>query len=181
MGLGASRTNTNHARDGFADNTTVFGKILRGELPAHVLAEDDEVLCFRDISPVSGFHVLVIPKRWITHCGCATPSDVPLLRHMETMALQCLQAEHPKLDVNTARAANECSLGYHKWPFITVQHLHLHCIYPMPSPWYYPIARLLSFPQSYGPFYHSSAGVIEETQAAARPESAMESAHDSRV
>jgi histidine triad (HIT) family protein len=165
--LGKSRTNNNRPRDGFTDNATVFGKILRGELPAHVLHEDEDVLCFRDIAPVSDFHVLVIPKRLIAHCGCVETSNVPLLQHMETVALQVLQTQHPSLDVGAARAANEISLGYHKWPFITVHHLHLHCIYPMPAPWYYPISRLLAFPQEYGRFFHSSTSVIEETQAAA--------------
>ena len=33
----------NHAREGYADNATVFGAILRGELPAKVLFEDEQV------------------------------------------------------------------------------------------------------------------------------------------
>ena len=157
----------NSRRDGFEANPTPFGKILRGELPAHILHEDHDVLCFRDIAPVQEFHALVIPKRRIEHCGCVGHSDVPLLRHMEAVALQALQAEYPALDVSAARAANVVSLGYHKPPFITVHHLHLHCVYPMPAPWYFPLARLLSFPQQYGRFYHGSDSVIEEARAAA--------------
>jgi histidine triad (HIT) family protein len=42
---------------------TVFGKILRGELPCHRVYEDDHVLAFLDVNPLSLGHTLVIPKR----------------------------------------------------------------------------------------------------------------------
>ncbi|HEU5058244.1 MAG TPA: HIT domain-containing protein [Kofleriaceae bacterium] len=41
---------------------TVFGKILRGEIPCHKVYEDDQVLAFLDINPLSRGHVLIIPK-----------------------------------------------------------------------------------------------------------------------
>ena len=41
---------------------TVFGKILRGEIPCHRVYEDDQVLAFLDINPLSRGHTLVIPK-----------------------------------------------------------------------------------------------------------------------
>lgn len=41
---------------------TIFGKIIRGELPCHKVYEDDKVLAFLDISPLSRGHTLVIPK-----------------------------------------------------------------------------------------------------------------------
>lgn len=41
---------------------TVFSKILRGDLPCHKVYEDDHVLAFLDIFPLSKGHVLVIPK-----------------------------------------------------------------------------------------------------------------------
>ena len=41
---------------------TVFSKILRGELPCHKIYEDERVLAFLDISPLSPGHTLVIPK-----------------------------------------------------------------------------------------------------------------------
>lgn len=41
---------------------TVFSKILRGELPCHKVYEDEHVLAFLDISPLSPGHTLVIPK-----------------------------------------------------------------------------------------------------------------------
>lgn len=41
---------------------TVFGKIVRGEIPCHRIYEDDKVLAFLDVNPISRGHVLVIPK-----------------------------------------------------------------------------------------------------------------------
>jgi histidine triad (HIT) family protein len=41
---------------------TVFGKIIRGEIPCHKIYEDDRVLAFLDINPLSHGHTLVIPK-----------------------------------------------------------------------------------------------------------------------
>ena len=44
------------------DPNTIFGKILRGEIPAHKVYEDDVALAFMDIMPRAEGHVLVIPK-----------------------------------------------------------------------------------------------------------------------
>ena len=41
---------------------TIFGKILRGEIPCHKVYEDDRVLAFLDVGPLSKGHTLVIPK-----------------------------------------------------------------------------------------------------------------------
>lgn len=45
---------------------TIFDKILKGEIPADVVYEDDNVLAFRDISPQAPVHVLVIPKKKVS-------------------------------------------------------------------------------------------------------------------
>ena len=41
---------------------TIFSRILRGEIPCHRLYEDDHVLAFLDVGPLSQGHLLVIPK-----------------------------------------------------------------------------------------------------------------------
>jgi histidine triad (HIT) family protein len=41
---------------------TVFGKILRGDIPCHRIYEDESVLAFLDVNPLSRGHTLVIPK-----------------------------------------------------------------------------------------------------------------------
>lgn len=46
---------------------TIFGKIIRGELPCHRVYEDAHTLAFLDIFPLSRGHTLVIPKRAAAH------------------------------------------------------------------------------------------------------------------
>jgi histidine triad (HIT) family protein len=41
---------------------TIFSKIIRGEIPCHRIYEDEHVLAFLDIAPLSPGHTLVIPK-----------------------------------------------------------------------------------------------------------------------
>ncbi|MES2224653.1 MAG: HIT domain-containing protein, partial [Patescibacteria group bacterium] len=43
-------------------NDTIFGKIIRKEVPAAVVYENQEFLCFMDINPAAKGHVLLIPK-----------------------------------------------------------------------------------------------------------------------
>ncbi len=45
-----------------AENETVFAKIIRGEIPCHKVYEDEHVLAFLDVAPLSEGHTLVIPK-----------------------------------------------------------------------------------------------------------------------
>jgi diadenosine tetraphosphate (Ap4A) HIT family hydrolase len=44
------------------DDTNIFARILRGELPCNKVYEDDRVLAFHDINPLAPTHILVIPK-----------------------------------------------------------------------------------------------------------------------
>ncbi|MET0893368.1 MAG: histidine triad nucleotide-binding protein [Pseudoxanthomonas sp.] len=53
-------------------NDTIFGKIIRREIPADIVYENDEVLAFRDIAPQAPIHVLFIPK----HDTIATLDDL---------------------------------------------------------------------------------------------------------
>ena len=45
--------------------STIFDKILAGEIPAKVVYEDEDIFAFHDISPQAPVHVLVIPKQKI--------------------------------------------------------------------------------------------------------------------
>ncbi len=44
------------------DDSNVFAKILRGEIPAKKIFENEQILAFADINPIADVHVLVIPK-----------------------------------------------------------------------------------------------------------------------
>lgn len=156
---------SNHTRGDavYKENKTVFGAILRGDLPAKVLYEDNEVLCFRDIRPVSDLHALVIPKRCIENVGHCSARDISLLEHMVAVAKKVAIAEHPEIDdVEDACSTHTLSLGFHRWPMLSVYHLHLHCIYPMPCKWAW--HRFLH-PQVYGAFYLSAADELARLEA----------------
>jgi histidine triad (HIT) family protein len=58
---------------------TLFGKIIRREIPADIVYEDNDVLAFRDINPQAPVHVLFIPKRAIATLNDATNSDAELI------------------------------------------------------------------------------------------------------
>ncbi|MDP9004005.1 MAG: HIT domain-containing protein, partial [Verrucomicrobiota bacterium] len=54
---------------------TLFEKIIRREIPADIVWEDDEVLAFRDVNPQVPVHVLIVPKRVVPRLAEATAAD----------------------------------------------------------------------------------------------------------
>src|SRR3954470_19306819 len=62
------------------DDSNIFARILRGEVPANKVYEDDHVLAFHDINPLSPTHILVIPKgRYVSWDDfSATASDAEI-------------------------------------------------------------------------------------------------------
>lgn len=58
------------------DETNIFAKILRGELPCHKVFEDDAALAFMDIMPRADGHVLVLPKALSRNLLDADPENL---------------------------------------------------------------------------------------------------------
>ena len=56
--------------------STIFGKIIRRELPADIVYEDDQCLAFRDVNPQAPTHVLLIPKKEIPRLIDAQPGNI---------------------------------------------------------------------------------------------------------
>ena len=56
----------------FAKDDNIFAKIVRGELPADVVYQDEMVTAFRDIAPQAPTHVLVVPNKAIPTAADAT-------------------------------------------------------------------------------------------------------------
>jgi histidine triad (HIT) family protein len=96
----------------------IFCRIVRGELPAAVVYEDDLVLAFDDVFPQTPVHTLVIPKQHFSHLGDgmspetlgALFSAVPTVAH-----LKGISESGYRVIVNNGADANQ-----------TVQHLHVH-------------------------------------------------------
>lgn len=100
---------------------TIFGKIIRRELPADIVYEDDRVLAFRDIDPKAPVHVLVIPKTPLAKVADAGPEHEALLGHLLLVARQVAREEGVedafRLVINNGEGAGQ-----------SVFHLHVHVL-----------------------------------------------------
>lgn len=61
---------------------TIFSKIIRREIPADIVYEDDKCLAFRDVSPQAPVHILVIPKKEISSVDAISDEDADLIGHL---------------------------------------------------------------------------------------------------
>jgi histidine triad (HIT) family protein len=103
-----------------ADN--IFAKIIRKEIPATIVYEDDRALAFRDVGPKAPVHILVVPKKDIARVSEATAEDEPILGHLLTVAAVIAREEGIddtgyRLVINKGRDAGE-----------SVPHLHVHLL-----------------------------------------------------
>ncbi len=102
-----------------SDNPTIFGKILRGEIPCKKVYEDAEVLAFHDIKPMAEVHFLIIPKKFIPTLAHTVADDTALLGKM--LALVPVLAREQGLGDGFRTAINTGKLGGQD-----VYHLHIH-------------------------------------------------------
>ncbi|MFO1016221.1 MAG: HIT family protein [Hyphomonadaceae bacterium] len=107
---------------GTYDDDNLFAKILRGEIPAVKVYEDDDVLAFMDIFPQARGHVLVIPKHVRARNFLDLPAErvAPLLQHVQRIAIATEKALKP--DGITVTQFNGEDAGQ------TIFHLHFHII-----------------------------------------------------
>jgi histidine triad (HIT) family protein len=100
---------------------TIFGKIIRKEIPADIIYEDDKSLAFKDVSPQAPVHILVIPKKPIVRLSEATPEDHALMGHLLLIAKRV--ADQEGLSKGYRVVINNGADGGQ-----TVDHLHLHIL-----------------------------------------------------
>ncbi len=106
---------------------TIFGKIIRGELPCDKVYEDEHCLAFRDINPGAPTHILLIPKKFMTNLYEATPQDKEVLGHLMVVSSKIAAEqglEGYRLVVNNGESAGQ-----------SVFHLHLHIMGGRPMEW----------------------------------------------
>ena len=110
------------------ENRTIFGKILRKEIPADVIYEDDLCLAFKDISPKAPTHILLIPKKLIPKLADAEAQDAVLLGHMMVTVGKITKRlgieDAFRLVINNGAKAQQ-----------TVFHLHMHILSGRPFNW----------------------------------------------
>ena len=103
-------------------NECLFCRIVRKEIPAFVIYEDEDVLAFNDINPQAPFHALVIPKRHIATLNDLSPQDDALvgqlIRRAASIAREKGHADRGFRTVfNTNAGAGQ-----------TVFHIHVHVL-----------------------------------------------------
>jgi len=103
------------------DPSNIFAKILRGELPAHKVYEDDRALAFLDIMPRAPGHTLIIPKAPARNLLDVAPAD---LAHVMGVAQKVARAAKAAFaaDGITVQQFNEAAGGQ------VVFHMHVHVI-----------------------------------------------------
>jgi histidine triad (HIT) family protein len=101
---------------------TIFSKIIRREIPADIVYEDERCLAFRDISPQAPVHILIIPKEGLAGLQAAVAQHEPLLGHLLLVAGQL--ARQQGLDTTGYR----CVINAGPDGGQTVYHLHIHLL-----------------------------------------------------
>lgn len=101
---------------------TIFSKIIRKEIPADIVYQDDLVTAFRDISPRAPTHILIIPNNVIPTVDDVTAEDEQALGRLFTAASQIARDEGIaedgyRLIVNCRRHGGQ-----------EVYHLHMHLL-----------------------------------------------------
>lgn len=98
----------------------LFCKIARGDIPADILYEDDDILAFRDIAPQAPIHFLVIPKKHISGPSSITSEDEQLMGKIMRKGSEIAQQEgidHYRVVFNNGEQAGQ-----------TVFHIHMHIL-----------------------------------------------------
>jgi histidine triad (HIT) family protein len=101
---------------------TIFSKIIRKEIPADIVHQDDLVTAFRDINPQAPTHILVIPNKLIPTMDDVGADDEAVLGRMMTVAAKLARDEGISEDgyrlmINCKRHGGQ-----------EVYHIHLHLL-----------------------------------------------------
>ncbi|ERL95587.1 hypothetical protein D910_00015 [Dendroctonus ponderosae] len=101
---------------------TIFSKIIRGEIPADVVYQDELVTAFRDIAPQAPSHILIIPNILIPTLNDVTAEHEAALGRMMTVAAKI--AEQEGIAENGYRLIVNCNKDAGQ----VVYHIHMHLV-----------------------------------------------------
>ncbi len=101
--------------------TTIFGKIIKGELPAEKVFENERFLVIKDRYPSAPVHLLIIPKKEISNLQALAPEDLPLMMEVVSIAQQL--AREFKIEEGYRLLTNNGTEGGQ-----VIFHLHFHLI-----------------------------------------------------
>jgi len=101
---------------------TIFSKIIRHEIPADVVYEDDEIMAFRDINPQAPVHVLIIPKIEIATLNDVQPAHAELIGRMVLTAQKIADQE------GIAEDGYRLVMNCNRHGCQVVFHIHMHLL-----------------------------------------------------
>lgn len=101
---------------------TIFTKIVRREIPAQIVYQDDDVTAFRDLNPAAPTHILIVPNKVIANLNDATAGDERLLGKLLLIAQKLAVQEG--IAAGGYRVVMNCNADGGQ----SVYHLHLHLL-----------------------------------------------------
>ena len=101
---------------------TRFAKIIRREIPADIVYEDEDLLAFRDVNAQAPIHVLFIPRRPIATLNDLEESDAALIGKLVLAATRYARSE------GFAEDGYRCVINCNSHGGQSVYHLHLHLL-----------------------------------------------------
>jgi histidine triad (HIT) family protein len=99
---------------------TLFERIIKREIPATFVHEDEQCVAIRDVNPQAPLHVLVIPRRSIPKLSAAESGDEALMGH-------CLRVAG-EIALREGYADFRLIANNGEWAGQTVFHLHFHVL-----------------------------------------------------
>jgi histidine triad (HIT) family protein len=102
--------------------TTVFSKIVAGELPADIVYQDEQITCFRDTDPAAPVHILIVPNKEIATVNDLEDGDQLLAGHMLLTARRLAAQE------GIAESGYRLIINCNEDGGQEVYHLHMHLI-----------------------------------------------------
>jgi len=101
---------------------TIFHQIMRREIPADIVHEDEHMIAFRDIAPQAPVHVLFVPKKTIRGLDAAGAGDAEMIGRLALAAADYARREG--LEENGYRIVMNCNQEGGQ----TVFQMHLHLL-----------------------------------------------------
>lgn len=108
--------------EGMSDLSTIFSKIISGEIPSDIVYRDDLVTAFRDINPSAPVHILIVPNKEIATVNDLTEDDERIAGRLFLAARRIAEQEGIaesgyRLIVNVNRDGGQ-----------EIYHLHMHLL-----------------------------------------------------
>ncbi|KAJ1648258.1 hypothetical protein LPJ64_000414 [Coemansia asiatica] len=122
-----------------------------------IVYEDDEFIAFHDIKPDAALHLLVIPRVHFGTIKELKPEDLPMIGRMQDIGKRLLEEQ--------GFSGDNARFGFHRPPFNSIHHLHMHCL-GLP---FKPKRAEKMFPKNGSRWFMTTAQLVEKMSAETAP------------